>query len=639
MILLSARDLTRQFDADPVFAGLGLEIRSGDRIGLVGPNGSGKTTLLKILAGLDDADSGVVETPRAVRVRLLEQQPEFEGGTTLWEEAATGLDWLYQLQRESQELAAQMAAATDDVPPALLTRYDTIHATLEQNNGFQLDHRVGDVLGGLGFSTREFHRPLATFSGGQQARVSLARLLLSDPDVMLLDEPTNHLDIAATEWLESYLTRARPAMLLVSHDRFFLDRLVTRIEELRPDRLDSYPGDFTAYRRQRAERQTRLSKQARKQQEFIARTEDFVRKNQYGQKHKQAADRIRKLERLEDIEQLDDFQVPPMMFGTPARSGDIVVETLDVAKGFDETPLFEDLTIRIERGQRLGILGPNGSGKTTLLKTLLGQLVPDTGTVRLGHNVEPAYFDQGLLGIPDDMDLVNAVRPPGDYDFTPGMARSLLARFGLTGDMVLQPFGTCSGGEQTKTALARLAALDANLLILDEPTNHLDLWACDGLEAALTAFDGTVVFVTHDRYFIDQVATHVLVIEPDGCRVYDGNYSEYLGFRRNNVAPESPTDEALSPKPADTPRSSDKEVGVGDEPSPRRRQFPYRKVFEIEADISEAEARKDELESQMADPEIHRDTARMQQVVSDYEIVQDELDMLMAHWEESVELN
>jgi len=633
MILLSARDLTRQFDAEPVFNGLGLEIRSGDRVGLVGPNGSGKTTLLKILAGLDDADTGVIDTPRSVRVGLLEQQPNLAAGRSLWDEAAGGLAWLYELQRESETLAEQIGQGASKT---LLRRYDIVHATLEQHSGFQIDHRVAEVLEGLGFESDDFRRSLTTFSGGQQARASLARMLLTDPDVMLLDEPTNHLDIAATEWLESFLARARPAMILVSHDRFFLDKLVTRVLELRPDRLDSYTGNFSAYRRQRSERQQRLGKQARKQQEFVAQTEDFIRRNQYGQKHKQAADRVRKLERLGDIEQIDNFSVPPMTFGEPARSGEIVIEAIEIAKGFAE-PLFEDLTLRVERGQRLGILGPNGSGKTTLMKILLGDLQPDQGSVRLGHNVEPAYFDQGLDQIPDDLDLVEAVRPPNDPDVTPGQLRNLLARFGLTGDIVLQHFGHCSGGEQSKTALARLAALNPNLMMLDEPTNHLDLWARDGLERALCEFGGTVLFVTHDRFFIDQIATHVLVIEKDHCRIYDGNYSQYLSFRENNDLDDPQQQPRVSTRPAPSLRPTPEPAEA--DTSHRTRQFPYRKAVEIEADIAEAELRKAELEEQMADPEIHRDTDRMNQAVGNYEIVQDELEMLMAHWEESIELN
>jgi ATP-binding cassette subfamily F protein 3 len=639
MILLTARDLTRQFDADPVFAGLGLEIRSGDRVGLVGPNGSGKTTLLKLLARLDEPDTGVLETPKSVRVGLLEQQPDLQHDRTLWEEAALGLEWLFELQREAETLAEHIASETTD---ALLRRYDTVHATLEQNAGFQIDHRVCEVLEGLGFAQPEFTRPISTFSGGQQARASLAKILLADPDVILLDEPTNHLDIAATEWLESFLIRSRTAMILVSHDRFFLDKVVTRILELRPDRLDSYPGNFTDYRKQRAQRQERLGKVARRQQNLVERTEDFIRKNQYGQKHKQAADRIRKLERLEDIEQLDNFHVPPMTFGQPARSGEIVVEALEITKGFTE-PLFQDLTLRVERGQRLGILGPNGSGKTTLLKTLIGQLEPDRGRVKLGHNVDIAYFDQGLEAIPRNIDLVEVVRPPGQPDVTPGQIRGLLARFGLTGDITLQAFGNCSGGEQCKAALAKIAATNPNLMVLDEPTNHLDLWARDGLEAALCDFDGTVLFVTHDRYFIDQVATHVLVIEDDRCRLYDGNYSQYCRFQENNQPQTNTTGTSAAAvgtshsRPDSTPPAN--AASDNDETEPGKRQFAYRKASELEADIADAEARKDELEELMADPDIHRDAQRMKLLVTDYEIVKDELEMLISHWEESIERN
>ena len=630
MILLTARDLTRQFDAAPVFSGLGLEIRSGDRVGLVGPNGSGKTTLLKILARLDDPDTGVVEQPNRVRVELLQQQTESPVQRTLWEEVALGLQRLYRLQQEAITLAEQMGEG-DGVSEAILQRYDQVHTELQQQSGFELDHRVSEVLSGLGFDSEDFPRPLQSFSGGEQARAALGRLLLTEPDVMLLDEPTNHLDIAATEWLEGFLGRARPALLLVSHDRYFLDKVVNRVLELRQDRLDSYKGNFSAYFQQRAERQRRLQKQVDQQEEFVARTEQFIRKHQYGQKHRQAGDRVRKLQRVEQIETLSTFDSPPMTFGDPSRSGDLVVEASGIAKSFEET-LFTNLDLRIERGQRLGILGPNGSGKTTLLKILIGELAPDAGSVRLGTGVQLAYFDQGLASISPQTDLVEAIRPPGNPDITPGILRGLLARFGLRGDIVLQNFGSLSGGEQSKTALARLAAINANLLVLDEPTNHLDLWARDGLETALREFAGTVLFVTHDRFFIDRVATDVLVLEENGCAVYEGNYSEYLAFQSSTRQDQDETASEAKPKIADGRASEEKQK------RPQWR-FPYRKVADIEQDLDRAEDCKRRLETELADSDVARDPERIRQVKQDYAAILEEIDELSAHWEEATERN
>lgn len=630
MILLTARDLARQFDAEPVFSGLGLEIRSGDRVGLVGPNGSGKTTLMRILARLDDPDTGEVEQPNRVRVELLQQQSAIPEERTLWDEVALGLERLYDLQREAMTLAEQMGEG-DSVPEAILQRYDQVHAELEQQSGFELDHRVSEVLSGLGFSPEDFPRPVHSFSGGEQARAALGRLLLTEPDVMLLDEPTNHLDIASTEWLEGFLGRARPALLLVSHDRYFLDKVVNRVLELRQDRLDAYKGNFSSYFQQRAERQQRLQKQAGQQEEFVARTEQFIRKHQYGQKHRQAGDRVRKLERIEQVETLEAFDSPPITFGDPARSGDLVLEASGIAKSFEET-LFADLDLRVERGQRLGILGPNGCGKTTLLKTLIGELPADAGTVRLGTGVQLAYFDQGLASIPPQMDLVEAIRPPGNPDITPGALRGLLARFGLRGDIVLQRFGSLSGGERSKTALARLAAANANLLVLDEPTNHLDLWARDGLETALREFAGTVLFVTHDRFFIDRVATSVLVLEENRCVTYEGNYSGYLAFRSRTHDEKSGKPPAVRPE-VTAPKSP------GDTTSRREWRFPFRKVADIEEDLDRAEDRKEKLETELADSTVVRDPDRIRQVKQDYAAVLQEIDKLSAHWEEATERN
>ena len=452
---------------------------------------------------------------------------------------------------------------------------------------------------------------------------------------MLLDEPTNHLDIAATEWLEKYLVDSGRSLILVSHDRYFLDRVCTRILELHAGRLTDYPGNFTQYWRLREERQLVAQRACEKQQEFIARTEDYIRRNKYGQNATRAKDREHKLARAQEqqIETVANIVGPPMGFAPPMRTGDWVVDAVDLSKAFAE-PLFEHLSLRIQRGERWGLLGPNGSGKTTLIRVLLGELTPDAGSVRLGTNVNVAYFDQQLASVDPEATAIDAVRPPDVARYTDGQLRDLLARFGVTGELALQRVGAMSGGERSKVALAWLAALEPNVLVLDEPTNHLDLWSRDALERSLREFAGTVVFVSHDRYFLDRVATHLLVHEELGAHgwrwfEFPGNYTSYVAFAQMRE------EEQQSANPAKTVRSPSAAL-KDDRP---KRRFPFRKVADIEAEIAEKEALVHRCQADLADPEVHRDHARMQATMRQYEATQAELSSLYEHWEEAVELN
>ncbi len=637
MILLTATDLVRQFDVEPVLNRATFDIRSGDRIGLVGPNGAGKTTLLRILAGLDHADSGQLQLATSADVVLLEQHPDFAAGRTLIEEAREGLATIFALQREADEIVHAMAK--QDQPEELgrlHKRYDFVQHELQRLEGFHVDHRIDEVLQGLGFNKSQYDQPLATLSGGQQNRVLLARMLLRAPDLMLLDEPTNHLDIAATQWLEQFLVDSGRAMIVVSHDRYFLDRVCTRILEQHRGKLTDYPGNFSKYWQLRGERQAVAQKTFEKQQEYIEKTEEYIRKNKFGQLSKQAKDREQKLARVEVVETIADIAGPTMSFADPTRTGDWVIDADSLTKGFiPGKPLFSDVTLQVKRGERWGILGPNGAGKTTLLRTLLGELKPDSGRVRFGTGVNVAYFDQQLSSVDPEMDAMDAVRPPDVAKYTDGQLRDHLAKFGIRGELALQKVGAMSGGERSKVALARIAALEPNVLVLDEPTNHLDLWSRDSLEQALKGFDGTLLFVSHDRYFLDRVASDVLVVEPGHWACYDGNYSDYVLFLKNRdaelkaAAERSP---AASKGPATDDRRSSREPR-------RKRKFPYRKVEDIEAEIAATEAQVAECEANLVDPAFHRDAAKMKANMSLYESSKEALTKLYEHWEEAVELN
>jgi ATP-binding cassette subfamily F protein 3 len=646
MLLLSCSDLSRGFDADPLFTELGFELFAGERVGLVGPNGVGKTTLLRILAGLDRPDTGDVRLHAGARIALLRQQPEFAPGRTLFDEARSALAELTAAHDDMVHTAEALAVATDEpTRKALAARYDRLTEMLHYHEAYTVDHLVEEVLDGLGFRSADYQRPVETFSGGQQSRLMLAQLLLAAPDVMLLDEPSNHLDIAATRWLEDYLIRQHEAMLIVSHDRWFLDRVVTKIFEMSPTRVTSYPGNYQQYVRLRQERYEQDLKAWESQQEYIAKQEEYIRRVHYGQLHKQAQSRQKQLDRLERVQRPTLIESPHMHFAKVRRSGDIVLHVEDLAKSYDQ-PLFKGLNFTLKRGQRLGIMGPNGSGKTTLLRVLLGEEEPDAGTVQRGHLVEFGYFDQHLKTLPADKPVIRAVWPEGDSDANDQEMRNLLGRFGLVGDQVYQPVGALSGGERSRAALARLVALGVNVLVLDEPTNHLDLWACESLEQALLEFDGTTIVVSHDRYFLNRVVDVLIALEGDGVyQVIHGNYDTFERMRAMQAKAPLATGPSLGRGPegrADLrPDAKQGERGDGAAPAKvkRKRRFPYRKVEDLESDIAAEETRLRETEQRLASPDLYRDGDRVKAATREFEEIKQRLQQLYEHWEEAVELN
>jgi ATP-binding cassette subfamily F protein 3 len=635
MLLLSCFGLTRGFDEGPLFENVGFELQAGERVGLVGPNGVGKTTLLRILAGLDRPDDGEVRLHAGARIALLRQQPEFAAGRALFAEAKSALDELLAAHDDMIRTAEALARATDEAErKSLAARYDRLNELLRHHDAYNVDHHVEQVLDGLGFDAQDYERPVETFSGGQHSRLMLAKLLLASPDVMLLDEPSNHLDVDTTRWLEDYLAKQSEAMLIVSHDRYFLDRVVTKVFELSSQRLASYPGNFKQYWRLRQERYEQELKAWQAQREYIEKQEEYIRRVHYGQLHKQAASRQKALDRLERVERPTLIESPAMHFGAVRRSGDVVLEVEGLAKAYDR-PLFDDLTFSLPRGRRLGIMGPNGSGKTTLLRILLCEEEPDCGTVKRGHLVQLGYYDQQLKTLPADKPVIRAVWPDADPNAEEQGMRDLLGRFGLTGDQVFQKVGELSGGEKSRAALARLVAEGVNVLVLDEPTNHLDLWACDALERALLEFDGTVIVVSHDRYFLNRVVDLLLVLDGRGnVQVIHGNYDTYELMRAQQEAAGA---QAPKKKTAEPPRAD--AAGAVPARARRKRKYPYRKVEDIEGDIALAETELQQLEERMASPELYRDGERVKQTTRAFEEAKARLQQLYEHWEEAVELN
>jgi ATP-binding cassette subfamily F protein 3 len=637
--LISASGLGRQYVGDPVFTELAFEIRAGERIGLVGPNGAGKTTLIKLLAGLEQPDYGSLFVRPGIRVSLLRQEIHFEPDVTMMDVVKSGLASLIELERELAEAAQELAEAEDDADRARAgSRYDALHEQIEHQDGYAIDHRVEEVLTGLGFTEPEFQRPAATFSGGQQSRMMLARLLLESPDLMLLDEPSNHLDIATTEWLESYLSRQPVAMVVVSHDRYFLDKVVNKIWELHEGRVTPYPGNYTQYWRLRTERAKVLGRQSERQEEKAEKLEAYIRKYGAGQRAKQAHDRERKLERLqgERVETLRDVVGPVMRFDEVERSGDIVVEARKLTKGFD-VPLFRDLNLTVERGECVAVIGPNGAGKTTLIKTLIGREKPDSGEVKLGHKVQVGYHDQGLQSLDPKTTVLRAVWPDDDPGWLEGDIRNLLARFGLTGALVFHTVGKLSGGEKAKAALARLCATSANLLVMDEPTNHLDIWSREALERSINEFEGTVLVVSHDRYFLNQVADRLVVLAGGGARVIPGDYETYLHLVKENEGSAKTVPRPAAASSAASEARSPSAPIAGSVAARAKRKFAYRKASDIEQEIGELEAEVRGLEDLLGQPATWRDPVKAVGFQDRHGELKSRLENLYEHWETALE--
>jgi len=634
MILLGVNRVTKHFGPEPVLDGVSFDVRPGQRIGLVGPNGVGKTTLLNLLTGKLEPDDGDIAVHRSVRVRYLEQHAAAIEGRTLWDEAYSALEELVALAKEAERVAEALASATNETDRDRLgVQFDRLQHELTHRDAYHLDHKVERVLAGLQFGPEIYERPLEKLSGGERNRLMLAKLLLADPDLMLLDEPSNHLDLEATQWLENHLASSDAAMLVVSHDRYLLDKVTTHTLELFHGTVEMYTGNFSAYWKQKDERLKVATRSYERQQEMIAKTEDFIRRNHYGQKHSQAEDRKKKLARVERVDPPREIPLPPMRFHAASRTGDLVLRVEDLAKGYDR-PLFADLSFDVARGERWGILGGNGTGKTTLLRCVVGREMSDAGNIALGTGARIGYYDQLLEGLPPEETVVEAVRPDkGSY--TEQERRDLLARFGVQGDMAFQTVGSLSGGERSRVALARLAAADHNFLVLDEPTNHLDLWAREALERALRDFTGTVLFVSHDRYFLNRVADHLLVVEPDRIRVVEGNYDEYLNLQRthgDNRPPAAAADKAAKPK------GSPQSAKSREETKPKRR-FPYRKVADLESEIFDHESKLESLQAELTEPDVLRDGDKVRAIQADIETVKAALTQLYAHWEEATELN
>jgi ATP-binding cassette subfamily F protein 3 len=538
--MLALKNAGKRFGPRVLFLEGGWLIRNNEKTALVGANGAGKSTLMKVLAGLETLDYGALEQTRGISIGYLPQEGLQLAGRTVFQECLTVFDELHEMQREVEQLAAQLAELDHESSEynSAAERYSLLQDRFHALDGYALDAQVGSVLTGLGFGKEDWARQTDEFSGGWQMRIALAKLLLAKPNLLLLDEPTNHLDLETRNWLEDYLTHYPFGYILCSHDRYFLDVTIDRTVEIWNKRLTIYQGNYTKYLAQKDERREQLMAAYRNQRERIEHLEAFINRFRYqATKAKQVQSRVKELEKIERIEVPEEEPVIHFKFPQPPPSGRLVAEAEGLAKSYGPKYVFGGARFTIERGDRVALVGVNGAGKSTLIKLLTGEETPTAGSIRLGHNVAVEYFAQDQYKALDPearmLDDIShtALRVP-EVEL-----RSLLGCFLFSGDDVFKPLGVLSGGERNRYALARILVSPSNFLLLDEPTNHLDMRAKDVLLDALAGYSGTVVFVSHDRYFIDRLATRVLEIENGAVTAYEGNYEDYLRRKEALAAP------------------------------------------------------------------------------------------------------
>ncbi|MBP1903538.1 ATP-binding cassette subfamily F protein 3 [Paenibacillus turicensis] len=649
-MLLQASNISKLFGITPILSGINLQVLERDRIGLVGVNGAGKSTLLQILAGELSHDGGQIFKSKETTIGYLPQNSGLQSNLTIWDEMLTVFEPVLQAERELRQMEVEIAnpsqAVNEKAYEALLERYALKSDWFKDHGGYEIETRIRSVLHGMGFGQFPPDTLISTLSGGQKTRLALARILLLAPDLLMLDEPTNHLDIETLTWLEDYLRNYSGALLVVSHDRYFLDRLVTAIVEIERHQSRKYTGNYSKYIELKAAEYESQLKMYEKQQDEIEKMEDFIRKNIVrASTTKRAQSRRKALEKMDVMDRpLGDLKRANFSFEAEIMSGKDVLQVKDISFAFKpgETPLFKHVSFEMRRGEMIALIGPNGIGKSTLLKMLTNEFKPSSGNINWGTKVKIGYYDQEQSHLNPSNTILEEVWSAYPH-LEEVRIRSVLGNFLFSGDDVLKKVSALSGGEKARVALAKLMLLRANVLILDEPTNHLDLFSKEVLESALLDYDGTLLFISHDRYFLNKMAERIVELHPNGAEHFLGNYDDYIAKKEElaELAAELANEETVKNKKVEeltssTNATSPKSGAIAfeaDKQAKREERARARRIEQLEEQIAELEGKIEALEAELTLPEVYQDYVAVQERQVAIDNHKNELTNVYEEWE------
>ncbi|WP_374019564.1 ABC-F family ATP-binding cassette domain-containing protein [Paenibacillus thiaminolyticus] len=656
-MLLQVNGMSKSYGITPVLSNITLQILERERIGLVGVNGAGKSTLLQLIAGEMSPDNGTIYKAKETRIGYLAQNSGLQSTRSIWDEMMLVFTPLVEAEQElrqlEHEIAAPETAADSARHEAVMRRYAERSEWFRMQGGYEMETRVRSILHGMGFSQMDPGTPIHTLSGGQKTRLALARILLQQPDLLLLDEPTNHLDIHTLTWLENYLRSYPGAVLVVSHDRYFLDAMVTTIIEIERHQAKRYTGNYTKYMELKAAEYEQQMKLYEKQQDEIARLEDFVQRNLVrASTTKRAQSRRKTLEKMERLDKpAGELKKAHFRFETTRQSGKDVLHVQQLSAGYDGAePLFRHAEFDLKRGEMVALIGPNGIGKSTLLKVLIGKHPLRDGSCRWGTNVSIGYYDQEQSTLNPNHTVLEEVWSAYPH-LEEVRIRTVLGNFLFSGDDVTKKVASLSGGEKARVALAKLMLQQANVLILDEPTNHLDLFSKEVLESALYDYEGTLLFISHDRYFLNKMAERIIELDADGTYPYLGNYDDYM-TKKQELAEDEAIRASLQPAPPSKPAAfqgsaaadsaadaglSAAEAYEADKQAKREERARQRKLEQLETQIAALEAKIAERELELAEPDIYNDYVRVQTIQAQLDEDKEALNAVYAEWEQLME--